>query len=338
MDSGEFDPQKIEEYLSRLRQAPRHWRAILPVVLIIIAAVALLSCTYTIDPEEVGVIQRFGRYIGTTQPGLHFKLPWGIDKLTKVKTQFVYKQEFGFLTAQPGVRTSYSNASQDDVSLMLTGDLNIADVEWSVQYKIHDPVNFLFNVRAPVQTLRDASEAAMRMVVGDHSVDEVLTVGREEVNRKAQDRLQAILDGYQTGIRIVTVELQDVNPPDPVKESFDEVNRARQEKETMINQAREAYNKVIPKARGEAEQQVSAAEGYATKRVNEAKGDADRFNQVYQAYAESPTVTKKKLYIETMTALLARLKNVWIVDEKLKNVVPFFHQMMGNPPVPESKK
>ena len=327
MDNEKFDSKKIDEFLSQLSNNKNIWRSAPLAGLVILGLFFLFSTFYTINPEEVGVVQRYGKYIGTTQPGLHIKFPWGIDKVTKVKTQFVYKQEFGFQTSEPGIRSTYSRVDKDDVTLMLTGDLNIADVEWSVQFKIQDPVKFLFNVRAPVQTLRDASEAAMRMVVGDRSVDEVLTVGREEVNRHAQDRLQAILDGYQTGIRIVTIELQDVNPPEAVKESFDDVNKARQEKETLINQAREAYNKVIPKARGEADKIISSAEGYASKRINEAKGDANRFSQVYQAYTESPTVTKRQLYIETMADLLSRVKTLWIVDEKLKNVVPFLQNI-----------
>lgn len=329
MPIGDYESNEIGEFLNNLKSNPRQWKTGGIVVLGILALVFLLSCFYTIEPEEVGVVQRFGKYIGTTSPGLHFKLPWGIDSVTKVKTQFIYKEEFGYATIRAGVQSAYGRREMDEVSLMLTGDLNIADMEWSIQFKISEPGKFLFKVRDPVGTLRDASEAAMRSMVGDRSVDEVLTVGREEINRKTQDKLQSILDGYETGIRIVTVELQDVNPPDAVKDSFDEVNKARQQKETLINQAQEAYNKVIPKARGEAEKTISSAEGYASKRVNEAKGDANRFIQVYRAYAQSPTVVKRRLYIETMADVLSRLETVWIVDDKLKNVVPLL-QFMGS--------
>ena len=329
--ADEFDPQKIEEYLKNLKVDKNQWKFGAGIALVLLFLVLFSSNRftpfYTNDAEEVGVVQRFGRFLTITQPGLHFKIPF-VDDVTKIKTRRVYKEEFGYATATPGVRTSYERGgSSKDVSLMLTGDLNIADVEWAVHYRIQEPQKFIFNVRDPIRTLRDASEAAMRLIVGDRSVDEVLTVGREEINLQCQIKLQEILDSYETGIRVVTIELQDVNPPDQVKASFDDVNNAKQERETMVNKAREAYNKVIPKARGEAEQLVTAAEGYATKRINEAKGDATRFLEVYKAYAASPTVTKRKLYIETMEQTLSRLENVWIVDDQLKNIIPMLQSI-----------
>ena len=329
-----FDPQKIDEFLARLRERQNSWKFGATLLLGLVLALLVASCFYTIQPEEVGVIQRFGKHIGTQGPGLHVKLPWGIDKVTKVKTQFVYKQEFGYRTVPAGARTQYARDADRELSLMLTGDLNIAEVEWSVQFRIQDPVQYLFNVRDPIRTLVDAAESSMRLVVGDRSVDEVLTVGREDINLQAREKLQAILNAYETGIRVVTVELQDVNPPDPVKESFDDVNKAKQQKETMINQALEAYNKIIPKARGQAEQTVSNAEGYAATRVNEAKGDANRFLEVFRAYQASPGITRRKLYIETMSKLLADNKTVFIVDDKLKNVLPlpgFLAEMAKEP-------
>lgn len=336
MPDNDFDPQRIEEFLQRLRHNRSAWRVGAAVAAGLIALVLLGSTVYTVQPAEVGVVQRFGAYLETTPPGLHFKLPWGIDTVTKVKTAYVYKEEFGYKTDRVGTRTQYRESPDDaGEALMLTGDLNMANVEWAVQYRIQDPVRFLFNVRNPTQTLRDASQAAMRLVVGDRSVDEVLTVGREEINLRTALKLQNILESYETGIKIVTVELQDVNPPDPVKESFDEVNRAKQEKETAINRAREAYNKVIPKARGEAEQAISEAEGYALKRINGAKGDAQRFIDVHRAYAAAPTVTRRRLYIETMQRVLGKTDNVWIVDENLKNVVPLLQTFKSPPPAGE---
>lgn len=332
MNEGGFDPQKFEDFLGKLKGSQNNWKFGATIALVILVILFLKSTIYTIQPEEVGVVQRFGKFVQTTDPGLHFKLPGGIDKVTKVRTQFVFKQEFGYQTRQAGIRTEYAqNSSQlTEESLMLTGDLNIADVEWSVQFRIYDPAKFLFEIRDPVGTLRYASEAAMRLIVGDRSVDEVLTFGREEINVEVQAKLQEYMDGYKTGIKIVTVQLQDVNPPDAVKESFDDVNKAKQEKETVINQAREAYNKVIPQARGQAEKEISSAEGYATKRINEADGDAKRFREVYKAYSLSPSVIKRRLYIETMADVLKKAKDVYVIDENLKNVMPFL-QMMGTP-------
>jgi len=329
MANGEFDPQKIEEFLKRIRESKSSWAiggAIFGAVFLI---AMIASSVYTVQPEEVAVIQRFGKYLDTMQPGLHFKLPLGIDKKTIVRPRFSYKEEFT-INAAPSRsrgRQTFQPSRTGEFSLMLTGDLNIASVEWSVQYQIQDPRSFLFNIRNPVSTLRDAAEAAMRLVVGDRSVDEVLTVGREDVNRESQEKLQILMDSYKTGIQIVAVVLQSVTPPDPVKDSFDNVNKAKQQKETMVNEAREAYNKVIPRARGEAEKVVSTSEGYATKRVNEAKGDAQRFIEVHRAYAASPSVIRKRLYIEKMADIFSRLDNIWVVDDKLKNVIPLLQTM-----------
>ena len=263
----------------------RKWMGL--VVLGIIVLSVLFSTFYAVGTDEVGVIKRFGRYMRVTDPGLHVKIPFA-ESVTKVKVMRIFKEEFGFRTVQAGVRTIYAPERWQDESLMLTGDLNVAVVEWIVQYRVVDPYKYLFKIRDVGDTIRDISEVVMRQVVGDRSVDEVLTVGRMEAAIQAQDKLQQILDSYDAGIKIVTLKLKDVNPPDQVKPSFNEVNEARQDRERFINEAWQAYNTVIPKAKGEAEKTVAEAEGYAFKRVNRAQGDAERFLSLWSGDAASP--------------------------------------------------
>lgn len=291
-------------------------------VLIILGLWLVFSSFYTVNADEVGVIQRFGKYVRTTEPGLHFKLPFGVETVKKVKVQRVFKEEFGFRTERAGVRTVYSKRDYSDESLMLTGDLNSAVVEWIVQYRIKDPVKYLFRVRNVEETLRDVAESVMRLVVGDRSVDEVIVLSRQEIELEAQQLTQKLLDEFDTGLEVVTVKLQDVNPPETVQPAFNEVNEARQEKERIINEALEAYNKAIPRARGEAEQTIRQAEGYATNRINRAKGDAHRFLALWNEYRKAKEVTRRRLYLETMTEILPYIENIYIVDEEQKGLVP----------------
>ncbi len=290
-----------------------------------IAAVLLLifvsSSFYQVDADEEGVIMRFGKYVRTTEPGLHTKIPFGVETVRKVKVKYIFKEEFGFRTLKAGVRTIYSSQRFDNESLMLTGDLNVAVVEWVVRYRIKNARDFLFDVRNPEKTLRDISEAVMREVVGDRSVSEVLTVGRTEIAQNVQIELQKIMDSYRSGIKIVTVKLQDVNPPDPVKPAFNEVNEAKQEKERMINQAWEAYNKAVPQAKGEAEKTIRKAEGYALNRVNRAKGDAENFIEVWKAYTSAKDVTRRRLYLETLQDILPKIHNKYIIDPEIKGIL-----------------
>ena len=292
---------------------------------VIVLAVLVLFATsfYTIKTDEVGVIKRFGAYSRTTVPGLHLKLPFGIESLTKIKgSQYIFREEFGYQTTKPGVRTQIRrDISHLSESLMLTGDLNIATVEWVVQYRIKSPKDYLFNVRNITKTIRDVSESVTRQIVGDHSVDEVIILSRPEIAQMIKDEMQTILDRYRTGVDIETVELQDVNPPEKVKPSFNEVNEARQEMEKMINQAWEAYNKVVPRAKGEAEKTIRQAEGYELNRINRARGDADRFNSVYEAYRLSKDVTKRRLYLETMTEILPKIERKYIIDKDQKGLL-----------------
>jgi membrane protease subunit HflK len=289
----------------------------------IIALFLVTSTFYQNDPEEIGVVLRFGKFVTTTNPGLHFKLPFGIDRVIKVPVQRQLKQEFGFRTVRAGVRSEFQRASSE--SNMLTGDLNAAVVEWVVQYRIDDPYNYLFRVRDVGNTLRDLSEAVMRQVVGDRTVDEVLTIGRAEVASLVQENLQELCTQYETGIRIDQVVLQDVTPPDPVKPSFNEVNQAEQQRETLINQAQSEYNKVIFRAEGEAQQTIEQAEGYAIDRVNRAEGEANRFKAVYSEYRKAPQVTRKRLYLETLGAVLPRMGSKIIIDEDLTGVLPLLN-------------
>jgi len=288
----------------------------------LLAAWLIFSSFYTVDADEVGVIQRFGRYTRTTDPGLHFKLPFNMETIIKVKVQRVFKEEFGFRTVAAGVRTEYAGSNYSDESLMLTGDLNSAVVDWIVQYRVKDPVNYLFHVRNVVETLRDVSESVMRELVGDHSVDEVIVLSRQDIETLAQQATQLLLDEFETGIDIVTIKLQDVNPPPLVQPAFNEVNEARQEKERIINEALEAYNKVVPLASGQAGQTISQAEGYATNRVNRAKGDAGKFSAVWKEYTKAKDVTRRRLYLETMLDILPKLENIFVVDEQQSGLVP----------------
>ncbi|KKL95375.1 hypothetical protein LCGC14_1855210 [marine sediment metagenome] len=298
---------------------PKKWivRGIIGIIIIVV----LVATFYSIGPEQVGVIKRWGRYVRTTEPGLHAKLPFA-ESVSKVRVKYIFKQEFGFRTLQAGIETIYAPGRFDSESLMLTGDLNVAVVEWVVQYKVKDPINYLFEVRNVEETIRNISESAMRQIVGDRSVDEVLTVGRIEVALDMQMKLQEILDSYDIGIQVTTVKLKDVNPPDAVKNSFNEVNVAKQDRETTINQAWEAYNKVIPKAKGEAEKTISEAEGYAVNRVNRAAGDANKFLAVWLEYSRAKDVTKRRLYLETLEKIMPKIGTKYIIDSEQKGILP----------------
>lgn len=298
------------------------------IILVIILTLVILfillivyGSIYTIEPNEVGVVLRFGKFTNITNPGLHFKLPLGVEKVFPVKVEYIYKEEFGFRTHLAAIRTEYESRTYDNESLMLSGDLNVLDLEWIVQFKINDPVKFLFKVRDVKKTLRDISESVMRKVVGDYTFNDVLTTKRIEIDRRVQDELQKILDFYNLGIQIVTVKMQDVNPPDPVKSAFNEVNEAKQEKEKLINQAWEVYNREIPQAKGEALKMIMEAEGYALEKINIAKGDAKRFVFLMHSYQEAKNVTLKRLYLETMADVLKKAGKKYITDTDEKGII-----------------
>jgi len=280
------------------------------------------TMVYTIGVDEVGVVQRFGKYVRTTQPGLNFKMPAGIEKVTKVKVRRVYKEEFGFQTGRTGGK--FGSEDITSVSLMLTGDLNVAVVPWIVQYRVKDPYNFLFKVQDVRRLLVDMSEAAMRLVVGDRSINEVISK-REEIAVEARTVLQAELDRAESGIGIVTIEMKKTNVPGPVQPSFNEVNQAIQEKEKMIYQAREDYNKAIPAARGEAERTIRAAEGFQLDRINRAEGDAARFQSLYKEYAKAQDITRRRLYLEMIREVYPNIGEKYIIDKDQQGILPLLN-------------
>ena len=319
MDRNRFGAIDLD--VDRLRRMRLPRKPILGGLAILFALILMMSTFYQVQPEEVGVVVRFGRFVRTTEPGLRLKIPI-IETVRKVPVQRQLKQEFGFRTVEAAVRTRYAPQNHLDESLMLTGDLNVALVEWIVQYRVADPYRYLFKVRNLDRTFRHMNEAMMREVVGNRTVTEVLTVGRQDVETTVQERLQDLCNQYETGITIDQVVLQDVNPPDPVKPSWDEVNQAQQQRDRLINEARAEYNQVIPRAKGEAEQAILQAQGYALDRVNRSQGDATRFKALYEAYRSAPQVTRQRLYLETMQKVLPRLGVKLFLDEDASGVLP----------------
>jgi membrane protease subunit HflK len=327
---GSGTPPELEELF---RQGQERFKRMVPggskrgpVLFAILALIALAGWTayYTVPSDSVAVIQRFGKYQKEVPPGLHFKLPFGIDVASIVPVKRQLKQEFGFTT--PGAQDPYQTSRDGRLETeMVTGDLNSALVEWVVQYRVADPVKFLFEVRQPRSTLRHVSESVMREVVGDRTVDEVITIGRQEIENEALEKMQELATKYAMGISIDQVQLKNINPPGPVQESFNEVNQAQQEKEKLINEARRDYNKVIPLAEGEKDQRIREADGYRLKRINEAEGDASRFNALFEEYSKAPEVTRRRIYIETMQDILPGIRSKIIVDEQSQGILPLLN-------------
>lgn len=327
---GSGTPPDLEEVLrkgqERLRKiAPGGGkRGPLGLVILVLIAMGLWTAWYTVPSDSVAVIQRFGKYVKEVQPGLHFKFPLGIDVASVVPVKRQLKQEFGFAT--PGAQDPYQVPREGKLETeMVTGDLNSALVEWVVQYRVNDPVKFLFEVREPRGTLRHVSESVMREVVGDRTVDEVITIGRQEIETEALTKMQELSSKYAMGISIDQVQLKNINPPGPVQESFNEVNQAQQEKEKLINEARRDYNKVIPLAEGEKDQRIREADGYRLKRINEAEGDASRFNALFEEYSKAPEVTRRRIYIETLQDILPGIRSKIIVDEQSQGILPLLN-------------
>jgi len=335
-----YDSQDIVDDLRR-RGAALGGRRITAAIVGALLLIFLWSTWFTVQPEETGIVQRFGAVNRTAGPGLHFKFPAGIERVRLVPTARVLKEEFGFGTAftAAGGRTQYvaDKKAFKDVSLMLTGDLNVIDVQWIVQYRIEDPVRYLFRVRESQQTIRDIAEAVMRRVVGNRLGSDVLTVGRVAVSTEVKEEMQKILSEYETGVRLVTVELQDVTPPDPVKPAFNEVNEARQDRERTINQAQERANREIPKARGEATRTITEAEGYAVERVNRANGEATRFRAILAEYQRAPEVTRRRLYLEAVASILPEANALYIVDSDQKALLPWLRLESGQMPAAAGK-
>ena len=321
--------RKVTEIVDHFKGKKPPTKLIALVIALLLLAWGAFSSFYEVGTEETGVVLRFGHFNGFAEPGLHFKLPFGIDTVTLVKTGRVLKEEFGFRTVEPGVRTTYTNKGLDEESLTLTGDLNVVDLEWIVQYQIADPFKFLYRIKDPRETIRDISEAAVREVVGNSNVNEVLTTERAMLAGTIEKNLQQILNGYDIGVRIVTVKFQDVNPPEAVKAAFNEVNEAEQEKESMIFQAREQYNREVPKAKGVAKSTILEAEGYALERLNQARGETDRFLALLGEYRKAPKVTRQRLYLETLEKVLPAVDEVYVMDKDGAGALPLLPLRTG---------
>jgi membrane protease subunit HflK len=351
---------ELRDIFDRMQQQPPrmnypkvNWKWIVAAAVVFAVVSGFKSSIYTVPTDSAGVIQRFGRYNRTTEPGIHLKMPLGIEEAVAVPVKKVQKEEFGFRTLKAGVDTRYLGAEEIDARrsnpedlmrlimesgervsrsatsqlaerakeilrgeyVMLTGDLNITDVEWIVQYLIKDARSYLFNIREPRQTIRDASQAVMRQLIGNGSVDEAITIGRIEYEVSAKEALQELLDQYETGIHVVTVKLQSSNPPQKVRPAFNEVNKALQQKETRINEAMKTYNEAVPKSKGEAQKAIETAKGYAAERVNQALGDIAKFEKIYAEYVKAPDITRQRMYLETMSKVLPLIPEKWIIEQ-----------------------
>lgn len=316
-----------------LEQARRFFRSglgPLPFLIALLLLVGIFTSVFTVAADSVGVVLRFGKYHGKVDPGLRFKLPFGIDKVHIVPVERQLTLEFGFSSGNRTNPFQASNEAQMERN-MVTGDLNAAEVSWVVQYRISDPFQYLFRMRSPEETLRYASESVMREVIGDRTVDEVITIGRQDVEFQALSTLQDVVTRYEMGLQIDQIQLRDVQPPEPVKPSFDAVSQAQQEQQRLINEARREYERVIPRAAGEADQRISEAEGYAIQRVNESTGDANRFIALYAAYRSAPEVTRRRLYLETMQELMGQLGPKVILDEDNQQLLPLLN--LADPPI-----
>jgi membrane protease subunit HflK len=339
----EESQQLLNDILENMRRTFKKFTGgpALILIVVVVAVIIFWTAWFTVQPEETGIVQRFGRVVRTAGPGLHFKLPFSVETVRLVPTARVLKEEFGFrtLATVPGEKSRYDpGGAYKDESLMLTGDLNVIDVQWIIQYRIEDPIRYLFKVRDTPKTIRDTTEAIMRRAVGNRLGSDVLTTGRVTVASEAKNEIQNVLTDYECGVRLVTVELQDVTPPDTVKPAYNEVNESRQDKEQTINNAQEQANREIPRARGVATQRISEAEGYALERVNRAKGEATRFEAILDEYLGAPQVTRRRLYLEAMTGLLAEMKGLYIVDQDQKAMVPWLPLESSEQPSMEGRQ
>ncbi len=319
-------PPELAKMAERFKNNPP---SKLPIVFMVVLGLVLFGAWtsyYQIKPNETGVVLRFGKFIDLAEEGPHFKLPFGIDKVVRVETGKNQKEEFGFRTLRAGVRTAYSPRNFDDESLTLTGDLNVSDIEWIVQFRVSDPFKYIFRIRNAPETIRDISESAVRQVIGNSNVDEILTTERDRLAGEVQQVMQDVLTkDYDIGVQIVTVKFQDVNPPESVKPAFNEVNEAEQQRESLVLQAREQYNKVVPRARGEAKQAIQAAQGYAVERTNKAEGEVARFKALLTEYKKAPEVTRKRLYLETLEQVLPGVEEIYVMDNEAGGALPLFN-------------
>ena len=315
--------KKVIEIRDYIKNKFNPQKGLLPIlVIVVLIVIGAYTSMYEVDTEETGVVLRFGKFSSFADPGLHFKLPLGIDRVYLVPTGRVLKEEFGFRTIKPDVRSTFTKRGLDEESLTLTGDLNVSDVEWIVQFQVADPFKFMFRINDPVGTIRDIAEAMVRKVIGNANVTEVLTTERALLANEIQQDLQSTLNEYDIGVRIVTVKFQDVTPPDPVKAAYNEVNESEQQRESLIFQAREQFNREVPRARGEAKKVLQEAEGYAVERVNKARGETNRFLALLTEYRKAPSVTRSRIYLETLEEVLPRLEEIYVMDDKTGGLLP----------------
>jgi len=315
--------KKVIEIRDYIKNKFNPQKGLLPIlVVVVLIVIGAYTSMYEVDTEETGVVLRFGKFSGFAEPGLHFKLPLGIDRVYLVPTGRVLKEEFGFRTVKPDVRSTFTKRGLEEESLTLTGDLNVSDVEWIVQFQVADPFKFMFRIKDPVGTIRDIAEAMVRKAIGNANVTEVLTTERALLANEIQQDLQSTLNEYDIGVRIVTVKFQDVTPPDPVKAAYNEVNESEQQRESLIFQAREQFNREVPRARGEAKKVLQEAEGYAVERVNKARGETNRFLALLTEYRKAPSVTRSRIYLETLEEVLPRLEEIYVMDDKTGGLLP----------------
>jgi len=321
--SSEDFEKKVIEIKNHFKNKFGQQKGFLPIVIIaFLILVGGYSSMYEVDTEETGVVLRFGKFHSFAEPGLHFKIPLGVDRVYLVQTGRVLKEEFGFRTVKPDVRSTYTKKGLEEESLTLTGDLNVSDVEWIVQFQVSDPFKFIFRIKDPVGTIRDIAEAMVRKAIGNANVTEVLTTERALLANEIMVDLQSTLNNYDIGVRIVTVKFQDVTPPDPVKAAYNEVNESEQQRESLIFQAREQFNREVPRARGEAKKVLQEAEGYAVERVNKARGETNRFLALLTEYRKAPSVTRSRIYLETLEEVLPRLDEIYVMDAKNSGALP----------------
>lgn len=306
-------------------------RTIIIIAIVVVVVVLFSTSVFVVDTTERGVVTTFGKFTSIAAPGLHWKIPFGIQKNYNVKTEVVQVEEFGYRTERSGVQTIYSAREYPEEATMLTGDLNIVDVEWIIQYRIVDPKAWLFNVSPSerTRTIRDISQSSMNMLVGDRTILNVLGPERVAIETSCAEIMNETLNHYNLGVKVIAVKLQNIVPPKGVQEAFEDVNKAIQDMNRLINEGKEAYNQEIPKAQGQADQIVQVAQGYATERVNKAHGDVARFASVYTEYRKAPDVTRERLYYEMIEQVFEGEKSVELIDKELKNFLPLMNLGTG---------
>jgi membrane protease subunit HflK len=293
---------------------------VLLVLAVIVVVILLGTGVYIVDQTEEAVVTRFGRYHTTQGPGLQFKLPFGIDKSYKVNVKTVQTEQFGFRTVTSGIRSTYTNQTSE--STMLTGDLNIVEVEWIIQYRVVDPRAWAFNVMEQSRTIQDVSRSAINMLVGDRTIMDIMGPERSAIESAGAEFMNETFRGYGLGIDVIAVQLQNIDPPGGVQEAFDDVNKAEQDMNRLINEGQQVYNAEIPKARGERERIVQEAQGYKTERINRANGDVARFNAVYEEYRRAPEVTRQRLYYEMVEEVFKGEEGTVLLDRNFDNFLP----------------